>query len=679
MLWRQIPALHGLVKALTGDSNRDVQWAARTNDAVVVGSAGRTRLEAERSSAGGASGVQVRQNRDDSALATAWFADFLRLIRGQQPRLPIPDASYRWGWRSNRPLTVDAWIGTGLPDEVLADLIQGDRPHWVRRTIAGDLPLSNPAARERLLNDADPEIRWLTLKRTLRHADESLSPLLAVLAESKDGLLRFRTEGMGPRREWSRTAAEYQHETMCLIASHPSTPYGTLRRLMTSSSAEMLIRLIENPSLSTDDRLSIIRSLQTSKSVTSRELLASVPDLPEEVLINLASDRNVRVRTAVAKHPAAPLAALCRLAADSQHMVRLSVLKNRATSGEIAGSVAEELLGNDVDEDLHAVLKLIKERSDVDLPPLVIEDALDRLSKSRVRFPDMRIVVAGDERSGERTLSRLARSTEECVRQEVAINPRTPADVLRRLAADNEPTVRGAVASNPRSPVAVLEVLVNDEDVHVRTQTVENPCFSRSFPTNAEVNVRVAAPKDPAAPVGMAREGEREAELALSTRPSSPHRAALEEMVAHKRAEVRMEVAFSPNAGADLLVLLGGEPRSAQVRRAVAANPNTPAAVLASLADDKDDQVRQAVAFNGATPENLLVELAGRSIDLAILVAMNPDVPDIILDDLAKDANPLIRFASNRSRQSRDISSNGNTRIALIRNGAGVAQPPEES
>lgn len=668
-------APRALVKALAGDSNRDVQWAARTNDAVVNAFVGRSRLEAERSAAGDPSGVQVRQNRDDSALGSAWFANFLQLMRGQ-PRLPIPDASYRWAWESKRPLVVDTWIGTGLPDEVLADLIQGDRPQWVRRTIAGDLPISNPAARERLLNDADPEIRWLTLKRTLRDADESLSTLLVDLAESKDVLLQFRTEGMGPRREWSRTAAEYQHETMCLIASHPSTPYGTLRRLMQSSSAEMLIRLIENPSLSTDDRLSLIRSLQTSKSATSRELLASVRDLPEEVLIHLASDRNVRLRTAVAKHLAAPLAALCRLAADPQHMVRLSVLKNPATSGEIASSIAEALLRNDVDEDLHAVLKLIEERSDVDLPPLVIEDALDRLSKSRVRFPDMRIVVAGDERSGERTLSRLARSAEDCVRYEVAINPRTPADVLRRLAADNEPTVRGAVASNPHSPAAVLEALFNDEDVQVRAQTVENPGFPRSFPgsfpTNAEVNVRTLAPKNPATPVGMAQE--EEAELAPSTRRSSPHRVALEEMVAHNRAEVRMEVAFSPKADADLLVLLGGEPRSAQVRRAVAANPNTPAAVLASLADDKDDQVRQAVAFNGATPEDLLVELAGRSIDLAILVAMNPDVPDIILDDLAKDANPLIRFVANRSRQARDISSSANTQSGITRHGGAEAR-----
>lgn len=131
-------------------------------------------------------------------------------------------------------------------------------------------------------------------------------------------------------------------------------------------------------------------------------------------------------------------------------------------------------------------------------------------------------------------------------------------------------------------------------------------------------------------------------------------------MVANRRAVVRMEVAFSPAADADLLALFGGERRSAHVRRAVAANPNTPVAVLRSLADDKDDQVRQAAAFNGATPGTLLAKLAGRSIDLAVLITMNPDVPNTVLNPLAQDSNPIIRSVSTGHRQAR-ISLSGET------------------
>ncbi len=179
--------------------------------------------------------------------------------------------------------------------------------------------------------------------------------------------------------------------------------------------------------------------------------------------------------------------------------------------------------------------------------------------------------------------------------------------------------------------------------------------------------MRSAALKNPATPVDFVREAE--AALELSARHARPDRAALEEMAANKRAEVRMQVAFSPTAEADLLALLGGE-RSVQVRRAVAANPNTPAAVLGSLADDKDDQVRQAVAFNGVTPGTLLAELAGRSIDLAILVAMNPDVPGAVLDALAQDSDPLVRFVAKGSRQARVVPSSWKTPRALDRRGA---------
>ncbi|MEC3853732.1 hypothetical protein [Paenarthrobacter ureafaciens] len=68
-----------------------------------------------------------------------------------------------------------------------------------------------------------------------------------------------------------------------------------------------------------------------------------------------------------------------------------------------------------------------------------------------------------------------------------------------------------------------------------------------------------------------------------------------------------MDVAFNPAADANLLRMLGGERRSAQVRRSLAANPNTAAKVLRALADDKGDQVREA-------------SFSGRSIDLAFLV-----------------------------------------------------------
>lgn len=67
---------------------------------------------------------------------------------------------------------------------------------------------------------------------------------------------------------------------------------------------------------------------------------------------------------------------------------------------------------------------------------------------------------------------------------------------------------------------------------------------------------------------------------------------------------------------------------------------------------DTDSVVRQAVAFNGAGPRELLVELPGRSVDLTILVAMNPGVPRDVLDALAQDSSPLVRFVASGYLQS---------------------------
>ena len=144
-----------------------------------------------------------------------------------------------------------------------------------------------------------------------------------------------------------------------------------------------------------------------------------------------------------------------------------------------------------------------------------------------------------------------------------------------------------------------------------------------------------------------------EAERDRARREAALSRADLEEMVANKRAEVRMQVAYYSRTPPDILVLLGGERRSAQVRRAVAANPHTPPAVLTALAEDNDDEVRRAVAFNSATPPEVLIDLAGRRIDLALLVAMNPDAPLGIVDALTQDGDPLIGYVATGMRATR--------------------------
>jgi hypothetical protein len=128
-----------------------------------------------------------------------------------------------------------------------------------------------------------------------------------------------------------------------------------------------------------------------------------------------------------------------------------------------------------------------------------------------------------------------------------------------------------------------------------------------------------------------------------------------------------MRVAYDVETPVDILEFLGGERRSARVRRAVAGHPHSPARLLAILADDSDEQVRQAVAFNGSTPPALLMDLAARSVDLAILVALNPDTPDDLLAVLAADTEPIVQHIAIGVRLTRQATERGGDGTSLAR------------
>jgi hypothetical protein len=150
-------------------------------------------------------------------------------------------------------------------------------------------------------------------------------------------------------------------------------------------------------------------------------------------------------------------------------------------------------------------------------------------------------------------------------------------------------------------------------------------------------------------------------------------------MVASKRADVRIRVAFDRRTPPDVLKFLGGERRSVRVRRAVAANPHTLTADLASLANDTDAEVRQAVAYNGATSPEVLAELAGKSMDLALLVAMNPDTSMGVMDALVKGGDPLVSYVAAKVRANRAALSAGGTKSVPALDATAAIVLPRES
>ncbi|WP_139146571.1 hypothetical protein [Arthrobacter sp. SW1] len=266
------------------------------------------------------------------------------------------------------------------------------------------------------------------------------------------------------------------------------------------------------------------------------------------------------------------------------------------------------------------------------------------------------------------------------IRAAVAANTSTPANVLEALSADSDEYVRIRASGNESTPPTAINALSHDASPKVRQviagRVILAPGVLERLLEDESHGVRGIALSNPGAREVFCRRGESfddaVAEFNEQQAPVPASRTTLLEKAADKRADVRLTVAFDPETDADILAFLGGERRSKQVRRAVAANPNAQANLLASLAEDSDAPVRQAVAFNGATPARVLADLAGRSIDLALVVALNPDAPDEVLELLADDAEPLVRFVATGMRLGRRASVSAGTSRTSLSAEAGV-------
>ncbi|MBB5642761.1 hypothetical protein [Cryobacterium roopkundense] len=618
--------------------------------------------------------VRILQDRDDGAIDRRWLWQFLALTRGAtsgiRSRIPLPMASDYWAGQMKRSTAIPDALMVGIPDIVKMDLIRRDRPDWVRQIVAVDLPVMESSALAALLADADPEIRWSALQRSVDVPDDLFGGLLGELAASRKERIRFRTEGDNPP-SWvrSRTPGEFDKQTLELVASHPSTPLAHLRDLAGTKSGDVLVGLIENSALPAEDLALLLPRMRSTKSFEPRERLAASSKVPSAAARLLARDRDARVRVAVAGNAATPFETLVGLAEDQDLSVRLAVVANPRAPVALAAPTAETLLKTITDEELLDVLRTVATRADLELTDELFEDSLERLSKSRVRDPDLRRIAAEHERTGTRTLVRLARSADEYVRSVVAGNSRTPSEMLSTLAADSVHQVRAAAAGNESLDLALVVVLAFDDEPTVRARAAECPRLDASVLGDLLVDddraVRTAAFRNPATTAEYREKATAAWDQAHPVSPTS--RAKLEEMAASTRAEVRVHVALDRRTPPDILCLLGGERGSARVRRAVAANPNTPALTLALLADDTDAEVRQAVAFNGVTPPEVLAALAGRSIDLALLVAMNPDAPVGVMDALVEDEDPLVGYIATAARATRSAlaSETGGVPAAL--------------
>ncbi len=197
-----------------------------------------------------------------------------------------------------------------------------------------------------------------------------------------------------------------------------------------------------------------------------------------------------------------------------------------------------------------------------------------------------------------------------------AENPKTPPDELARLAADARMGIRRAAAQNPSLPQDILELL-------------QRAGSSRDLSRAAK-------------PDGTMSDDELAALLQLGpwARDRVAHHpntspATLKHLAQATEASVRRAVAQRQDADRHTLLLLLTD-RNPTVCQLAREHPNAPAERVAQL-----NQLTQGKSL--AT--DLLRELAQQNDATRRLVAVHPDTPDDVLQQLAKDPSWQVRAA----------------------------------
>jgi len=594
--------------------------------------------------------VSVRQDRNDWVLDPRWFREFLTgVVTGHKVPLRslLPEATFHEYLCSSRVLDFPEGLYEAIPDEIILDLFQLDRPDDVRRLVARGLNIDDRAVRGVLLADSDPEIRWETFVKSVGYQDPEISILIEKLASSQQERVSFRRGKLpGNHRSSARASKDIDVQVLEVIARHQSTPAAVLNELIKTKAPEVLLGLAGNPVLLQATRQAVIDRMRATRSRNCREQFARSPATPAKVLEHLANSRAPEIREGVASNPATSEKVLRELADDVDLDVRGRLLCNQSAPADLVQRVLEDLLRTSSGRDLEDVLLWVNrqyERIDGEISEELVQTALDRLSKSRLRNPDVRETVATHEFVHARTLARLATSADAGLRECVAANPHTPVETLEQLADDEVAAVRRRVAANPTTARHTILKLSADNDDVVRRTLINN--------SNAAVNVTSTLER---------------------ARPSSARRGLtigeLREMAANTRAEIRVQAARHRSSTPDILTLLSDDPRSFRPRRAVAANPNTPVHILWTLADDKDIEVRQNVALNPNTPSHLLMHLAGMSVDMALLVALNPDASPEVLNELTGDSEVLVRHVAKVTQAARAIEAGTDLLIETVKN-----------
>ena len=335
----------------------------------------------------------------------------------------------------------------------------------------------------------------------------------------------------------------------------------------------------------------------------------------------LAQDPDAEVRRAAAANPHTPLPARAALTQDVSADVRAKAERSDGIPHRFSAAKSSPPASNVFD--LHT--------ADEAIAALVRGDQLSYYTRGDER-PEVLFVLAHSAREDLRdyvlnnahtdaaTLDFLASFvTLDVVPSKgpdraIAKHRNSSPQVLERLAGHSSSFVREEVASNVNTPTRVLDTLATDTSLMVIRSVAGNRHTSTS--TLRKLSVFPDTPKPPVYLTGSMAQpyhdhtSGADIRRAVAGNPQSPE-VALSHLAQHGYAST---VAGNPTAPAAVLHWIAKHKRNwkhSTTIRDVAAHANTPTAVLDRLADnwESDEYVCEAVAENPNTPTETLLRL----------------------------------------------------------------------
>jgi hypothetical protein len=326
------------------------------------------------------------------------------------------------------------------------------------------------------------------------------------------------------------------------------------------------------------------------------------------------------VRQAVANNPNTPGADLVAFLKDEDREMWRYVTGRERLPASVIMALGDEF-GSENPDKLERIYHQIHTGD-----PSVPQSWVQRFAKTK----GTHLIAARHPNCPAHTLALFATAAHSDLREAVASNPNAPTKVLRYLLKDRSPDVRLAVAKNPNSDAHTLKQLCLDEHPAVRRAVLERKDVPQIALTrlcgDEDREIRIRARAHPRTPVRTLEMQQRlEEKRSGLTSKQLTH-------LASAGAYTRALVASRRDAPAYVLSKLAKD-TDQMVRFAVASNPATEAGLLHILASDDDPIVQSRVAENPNASEatlKMLLENGDSVTKCAVLgnPALNPALGD---------------------------------------------------